>query len=65
MPSCMVDIFDLIIIDVKCFYSLFKKYPRSIYKMANQIIKRLSPTIRRMDFGVEWALAEGGKALFV
>ncbi|XP_035703009.1 neuropathy target esterase sws-like [Folsomia candida] len=44
---------------------LFQQYPCAILPMANQIIKRLSPTIRKMDFGLEWAMAEGGKALFV
>ncbi len=44
---------------------LFQQYPTAILPMANQIIRRLSPIIRRMDFAIEWALAEGGKALFV
>lgn len=46
-------------------FRLFQQYPCAILPMANQIIKRLSPTIRKMDFGLEWAMAEGGKALFV
>ena len=45
-------------------YEIIGKYPHVSLKLAHQVIKRLSPFVRQIDFALDWNHIESGRAIY-
>ena len=46
------------------FYAIMRQKPQVVLSAAHLLVKRLSPFVRQIDFGLDWVLIESGRALF-
>lgn len=45
-------------------YEIIGKYPHVSLKLAHQVVKRLSPFVRQIDFALDWNHVESGRAIY-
>lgn len=51
-------------ISKKNIYEIIGKYPHVSLKLAHQVVKRLSPFVRQIDFALDWSHVESGRAIY-
>lgn len=55
LPSCLVTSF---------YFSIMSEHPKAICGLAYDLVQRLSPIVRQMDFALDWMELEAGRALY-
>ncbi|XP_074028944.1 patatin like phospholipase domain containing sws isoform X5 [Leptinotarsa decemlineata] len=52
------------LISKNTFYSLMKDNPKIVLFIAHQVVQRLSPFVRQVDFALDWLFVESGRAIY-
>lgn len=52
------------IVPKQAVYELIGKYPHMCLELSNQVVKRLSPFVRQIDFALDWVHYESGRAIY-
>lgn len=55
---------EIAFINKQCFHQIITHQPTVVLSVANNVVKRMSPFVRQIDFALEWNLIESGSALF-
>ena len=47
-----------------CLFSIMSEQPKAVCGLAYDLVQRLSPIVRQMDFALDWMELEAGRPLY-
>ena len=45
-------------------FSIMKSYPKVVLSVGHTVVNRMSPFVRQIDFALDWAQIEAGRAVY-